>query len=197
MTNKTSNPEYWNELYRNNETGWDIGYPSPALKEYIDQLANTSISILIPGCGNSYEADYLLQKGFTDITLIDISPLLTAELEKKYHGLSHRPKVITGNFFGIKGQYDLILEQTFLSALDPSLRKSYAEQMHALLKPGGKLVGVLFGKEFEDGPPYGGNAEEYETLFKEKFMIKTLSPCYNSIDRRTGSEVFINLIAKS
>lgn len=197
MENKSSNQQYWDNLYQTQDTGWDIGYPSPALKEYIDQLTGKDQYILIPGCGNSYEAEYLLEKGFTRVTLIDISPLLTATLETKFKPyLGKQLNIITGNFFDLAGQYDLILEQTFLSALHPSLRTSYANKIHELLKPGGKLVGVLFSRTFEDGPPFGGSQEEYINLFKEKFEIKTLEPCYNSIERRAGTEVFINVKAK-
>jgi hypothetical protein len=92
------------------------------------------------------------------------------------------------------GQFDLILEQTFLSTVPISKRKDYRDKMFQLLKPGGKLVGVLFNHKFEEeGPPFGSTSEEYEELFKEKFVIKTLETCYNSIDRRIESEVFINL----
>lgn len=69
--------------------------------------------------------------------------------------------------------------------------------MHELLSPGGKLAGVLFNRRFEESPPFGGSIEEYETLFKPQFEIKVLAPCYNSIERRAGTEVFINLKTKS
>jgi methyl halide transferase len=58
---------YWNTRYLEEQTGWDIGYPSTPLKEYIDQLTNKSIRILIPGCGNGYEGEYLHQNGFTNV----------------------------------------------------------------------------------------------------------------------------------
>ena len=44
---------YWTKRYQEESTGWDIGYPSTPLKEYIDQLEDKSISILIPGAGNA------------------------------------------------------------------------------------------------------------------------------------------------
>lgn len=188
------NKDYWNGLYNKNETGWDIGYPSPAITAYIDQLDHNQYAILIPGCGNSYEAEYLLQKGFTNITLIDVAPLLTQALEEKFrHYINKEVKIITGDFFEHEGQYDLILEQTFLSALHPSIRNKYVQQMHDLLKPGGTLAGVLFNKHFDEGPPYGGNEQEYRQLFGGLFNIMELAPCYNSIERRAGAEVFINL----
>lgn len=183
---------YWNDRYQQQQTGWDVGYVSTPLKEYIDQLSNKDIAILIPGCGNSYEAEYLLQQGFTNITLIDISPLLTQQLGEKFSEyMGNQLNIITGDFFALEGQYDLILEQTFFCALEPSLRDEYVRKMHSLLKPGGKLVGVLFDRMFEGGPPFGGSQEEYKGLFAPLFNIQVLAPCYNSIKPRTGTEVFM------
>ncbi len=198
MENKTGK-QYWDQLYQNKETRWDIGYPSPPLKEYIDQLEDKQQAILIPGCGNSYEAAYLLDNGFTNLTLIDISSSLTSSLENKFSKyLGKQLQIITGDFFALKGKYDLILEQTFFCALPPASRPAYVQQINNLLNPGGKLVGVLFNRLFEDdGPPFGGTTEEYKELFEEKFSIKTMEPCYNSIEKRAGSEVFINLLSLS
>ncbi|MCS7037470.1 MAG: SAM-dependent methyltransferase, partial [Saprospiraceae bacterium] len=55
------------------------------------------------------------------------------------------------------------------------------------------LAGVLFDRDFEGGPPFGGHAEEYRALFEPLFRIHTLEPCYNSIPPRAGAEVFIIL----
>ncbi len=188
---------YWSNRYQNNTTGWDIGSISQPLKEYVDQLEDKNISILIPGCGNSYEAEYLLQNGFTNIILIDISALLCKQLEIKLAAYLHnRLEIICQDFFDHKGQYDLILEQTFFCALDPLLRKKYAAKMHELLKPGGKLIGLLFNREFEGGPPFGGTENEYQQLFQQQFSIVKMEPCYNSVAPRSGSELFIQLIKK-
>ena len=190
--------KYWSDLYTNNDTGWDIGFPSTPLKTYIYQLTKKDLAILIPGCGNAHEAGYLLSQGFSNITLIDFVRSLTAKLEKRFSNeVGKRVRVVTGDFFDHQGKYDLILEQTFLSALEPSRRPQYVDTMHSLLKEGGHLAGVLFSKVFDEaGPPFGGTIDEYEKMFKDRFIIKTLEPCYNSIERRQGSEVFINMIAK-
>lgn len=184
--------DYWDKRYQQNETGWDIGAVSSPLKEYFDQLNNKSISILIPGCGNAYEAAYLLQNGFSNVTLVDISPVVTAQVSaqlEKYVGKQLR--VITGDFFELDQTFDLIIEQTFFCALDPTLREKYVVKMKTLLKPGGKLVGVLFDRIFDGGPPFGGNAAAYQKLFSPHFGQVMITPCYNSIPPRAGSEVFI------
>ncbi len=186
-------PIYWNNRYNAQETAWDLGACSPPLQNYINQLKNKAIAILIPGCGNAHEAAYLLAKGFTNITLIDISEVLVKSLQNKFKGQNIVIKCV--DFFEFTGSFDLILEQTFFCALVPALRKSYVNKMASLLKPGKKLVGLLFNKEFEtDGPPFGGTTLEYETLFKEKFEIKTMQTAYNSAKPRENNELFINLV---
>lgn len=186
---------YWEQRWLNGSTGWDVGAPTPPLKEYIDQLTDKSIRMLIPGCGNAYEADYLLSKGFSSVTLLDIAKPAVEQLRARYAG-DDRIRVLNEDFFRHQQSYDLILEQTFFCALDPALRKDYVEHMHRLLHPGGTLAGVLFGREFSDpGPPFGGNKEAYEKLFSPFFTIHTLAPCYNSIGPREGTEIF--MIAKT
>lgn len=189
--------DFWNQRYISDDTGWDIGYVSTPLKAYFDQLTNKDISILLPGCGNAHEAAYLLQNGFTNLTLVDISPLLVQNLRENlapYTG--ENLKIICADFFEISGSYDLIIEQTFFCAIDPALREKYAGKMHALLKPGGKLAGVLFNRSFEGGPPFGGNMAEYEEIFSGKFDIQAMQPCYNSISARADTELFVIMSRK-
>ncbi len=185
--------EYWNERYKLNETGWDIGYAAPALMEYCSKLKDKHIAILVPGCGYGHEVVELISMGFDNITVIDLSTEALNALRQK---VGEKAKLIHGNFFDHQGQYDLIIEQTFFCALDPSMRKKYAEHMGRLLKPGGKLMGVLFNRQFEGGPPFGGDILEYENLFSPLFEILNLAPCYNSIKPREGSEVFVELKSK-
>lgn len=182
--------EYWSNRYRQDDDPWSIGRISEPLKAYIDQLGNKNIHILIPGCGNAYEAEYLLQQGFQHITLVDISETLVASLRDKFKN-EKRIRIMYADFFELEEHFDLILEQTFLCAIDPSLRKRYAAKMNELLNPGGKLAGVLFDRAFDDGPPFSGSKEEYRALLSPYFRIKTLETCYNSIDRRAGTEVFL------
>ncbi len=188
---------YWSNRYTNQTAAWDTGDITTPLKNYIDQLTDKEISILIPGCGNSYEAAYLLQNGFCNITLIDISTVLCKKLAIQFAEYSQKGlEIICGDFFDHQGLYDLVVEQTFFCALDPSYRNSYAVKMNQLLKPGGKLMGVLFNKHFNGGPPFGGSESEYRELFQEKFTIEIMKPCYNSITSRNGNEIFIEMVNK-
>jgi SAM-dependent methyltransferase len=180
----------WDQRYLSGQTGWDLGKVSPPLQQYFDQLQRKDLSILIPGCGNSYEAGYLRENGFTAITLLDISRVLMTRLRAT---LGDNPglRLITGDFFDHHDQYDLIVEQTFFCALEPALRPAYVEQTARLLRPGGKLAGLLFDRDFVGGPPFGGSRQEYRQLLEKNFAIKQLAPCYNSIKPRAGTELFL------
>ena len=191
MAPGTFNKDYWNERYKKGDTSWDIGYVSTPLKTYIDQLDDKNISILVPGCGNAHEAGYLLEKGFTNITLVDISRIAAEAVQEKFAVYGSRLKVIHGDFFELRQKFDLILEQTFFCALDPALRKNYAEKMYDLLKQNGKLVGLLFNRSFDNSPPFGGDKNEYMNLFAPLFDMVVLEEAYNSIERRMGTELFL------
>ena len=184
---------YWCARYEKGRTGWDIGYASLPLQAYIEQIENKEISILIPGAGYGYEAEYLFKNGFSQVDILDIaSPPLKAFQSRVPEFPSSQ--LIKGNFFKHTGSYDLILEQTFFCSFDPypETRQRYAQQMHSLLRPGGKLVGLWFNHPLdkEGKRPFGGTREEYLTYFTPYFTIKTMEDCYNSIKPRMGSELF-------
>lgn len=188
------NQTYWETRYQTHQTGWDLGAVSPPLKEYADQLADKSLNILIPGAGNGYEAEYLVETGFTDVTVLDLAPSPLAHLRERV-GENGSLRLVQGDFFAHAGRYDLILEQTFFCALDPDLRPAYARKVHELLKPGGKLVGVLFNVDFENpGPPFGGSEDEYRTLFAPLFRLDVLETAYNSVKPRAGRELFFKFV---
>ncbi|WP_298262586.1 methyltransferase domain-containing protein [uncultured Lutibacter sp.] len=181
---------YWEAKYEQQKTGWDIGYISTPIKEYIDQLKDKTIKILIPGGGNGYEAEYLLKSGFKNVNVLDIAAQPLKNLQKRSPNFS-KNQLIQQDFFEHSKTYDLIIEQTFFCALDPVLREKYANKMFDLLNPKGKLIGVLFDFELtNEGPPFGGSLIEYIQLFYAKFEIKILEKCYNSIKPRKGKELF-------
>ena len=187
---------YWAKRYHDKETGWDLGSPSTPLKEYIDQLTDKNLTILIPGAGNAYEAEYLFKRGFKNVFVIDIAKEPLENIKQRIPDFpdSH---LIHGDFFKHEGQYDIILEQTFFCALSPILRTNYVTQMHKLLKPAGKLVGVLFTEPLNAvTPPFGAAEADYKSYFGSLFRFNVFETCYNSIKPRANRELFINFEKK-
>lgn len=186
------NENFWEERYFSHQTGWDIGHISTPIKEYVDQLNADQVQVLIPGAGNAYEAEYLWNKGFRNIDVLDLA---LAPLENLKNRIPEWPEsqLIHKDFFDHQGSYDLIIEQTFFCALNPKLRQAYIRHMKNLLKPNGKLVGLLFNIPLNaEAPPFGGNEEEYKLLFKEHFKINKMETAYNSIPPRQGNELWVS-----
>lgn len=185
---------YWTSRYKNGLTGWDVGYPTTPLKQYIDQLKEKNAVILIPGAGNAYEAEYLVQKGFTNVHIMDISEVPLNEFQKRNPNFPAE-HVLHEDFFRHQGQYDLILEQTFFCSFVPSEdnRYAYAKKMASLLKSKGRLVGVWFDiplTEDMEKRPFGGDKESYLRYLDPFFETITFERCYNSIPARHGNELF-------
>lgn len=187
----TMNKEFWEQKYGKNELGWDIGYISPPLKTYIDQLADRQQKILVPGAGHGYEVAYLHRQGFTGVYALDFASQPLERLKKQVPDMADS-QFIQADFFSWEAEgFDLILEQTFFCAQPPVRRQDYARKMHGLLRPGGKLAGLLFDFPLtEQGPPFGGSLEEYRELFGSLFTIRVLERAYNSIPQRQGKELF-------
>ena len=190
--------QFWEDKYGAEEQKWDIGYVSTPLKEYIDQLQNRELKILVPGAGNGYEVAYLWEQGFKDVYVIDIARTPLRSLQDRIPDFPGS-RLLEGDFFELKETgFDLVLEQTFFCALPPEMRPEYVDKMAEIIKPGGKLSGLFFSFPLtEDGPPFGGSREEYIRLFKPHFNIRVLEEAYNSIPPRQGSELFFIFERKS
>jgi len=186
--------EYWTKRYQEESTGWDIGYPSTPLKEYIDQLEDKNITILIPGAGNGYEAEYLWKQGFKNVFVMDISEFPLKQFQESNPDFP-KDQLLIEDFFKHKNLYDLIFEQTFFCSFVPTdaNRNRYAKHMASLLKSDGKLVGVWFDIPLKDDlekRPFGGDRELYLNYLQPYLETITFVRCYNSIPPRMGDELF-------
>lgn len=196
MHNLDLSSSAWDNRYLNNDIGWDLGEVSSPLKAYFDQLENKNLKILIPGGGNSYEAEYLFKLGFKNVFVVDLSKTALDNIKKRVPNFPIA-QLILGDFFDIQNSFDLIIEQTFFCALNPDLREKYVLKMYQLLKEQGKLVGLLFNVPLNDNrPPFGGSKKAYLELFKANFLILKMEKCYNSVKSRAGRELFIQLQKK-
>jgi cyclopropane fatty-acyl-phospholipid synthase-like methyltransferase len=183
--------EYWEERYQKGEDKWNVGEISKPIKEYIDQITDKKIKILIPGAGNGYEFEYLVNKGFKNSFVVDYAVTPLENIKKRIPNLNEN-QIINSDFFELEGKFDLIIEQTFFCALNPELREDYVRKMKSILNPKGKIAGLLFQFPLTaEGPPFGGSREEYISLFQTDFNIIKMETAYNSIASRKKKELFV------
>ena len=188
--------DFWENKYKTNKIGWDLGEVSPPLKSYFDQLTNKELKILIPGGGNSHEAEYLFNMGFKNVYVVDLSKTALENIKNRVPNFP-LSQLIHANFFDLNHTFDLVIEQTFFCAIDPRLREKYALKMKELLSNNGKLIGLLFDAKLnEDHPPFGGNTEEYISYFESHFTMDIFTKCYNSFHNRQEMELFVKFIKK-
>ncbi len=192
MNSKKEN-YYWSLRYKEKRTGWDIGRPSSPLINYINQIEDKLLRILIPGAGNAYEAEYLFKKGFKNVYVLDVSMFPLQNLKSRLPDFPQE-QLIHANFFEHLGKYDLIFEQTFFCSFEPSdkNRMNYAKKMSDLLVTNGKLVGLWFDFPLKNvnERPFGGTKEDYLKYLSPFFKVKTFERCYNSIAARDDKELF-------
>jgi len=191
-----TSPQYWEKKYQNGKTSWDIGYASPPLIEYFDQIKDKNIRILIPGAGNAWEVEYLHNKGFENIFLLDFAENNIKNFKKRCPDFPEK-QILQMDFFDHKEKYDLIVEQTFFSSFHPRDRQKFVDHLQFILLPQGKYMGLLFNHGFDfQGPPFGGTTRTYFNLFKNKFNIIHFDTANNSIKPRKERELFILLTKK-
>ena len=186
---------YWTQRYLDNNTPWQLEHASAPLVYSMNQITDKSAPILIPGAGNSREAIYLIEQGFTNIHVLDIAEPALEALKNSLR--SDHLNLHREDFFEHQGSYDVILEQTFFCALESRFRESYPKKCHDLLKEDGHLKGVMF--QFDSDrkePPYGGSISEYEGLFSPYFDIKIMKECQISEPDRLGKELLIDFQKK-
>jgi methyl halide transferase len=187
---------YWKNRWQTESTPWDAGEATTPIREFVDYLVekNTdrNLRILIPGAGSGHEAIYFYRHDFYNITVCDWAEEAIEKLKKQLPELK-KSQLIVGDFFDLTGTFDIIIEQTFFCAIDPTLRPKYAQKCFELLDTEGSIYGVLFNQNFPfQGPPFGGTVEEYRYYFEPYFEIHSLNECKNSIKPRMGTELWIS-----
>ena len=195
-----SSPKFWDTCYNNNNTGWDLGAPTPIFVDWCNNLKQSGKKICLPGSGNGYDALYFASKGH-NVTAIDFadSPIKRLKQESKNNGLN--VEAIREDIFNLKekfyNKFDYIIEYTCYCAIDPKMRSEYVDIMHELLKRGGEFIGILFPLNkaiSEGGPPFSVNLNETIDLFSRKFKLIESAPHSLSIQPRVGNEQFVRFM---
>ena len=118
--------------------------PSPSLVRATGFVTDKDAALDF-GAGGLRDSRFLLEQGFKSVIAVDFEPT-TAEIAKEIG--DERLKVYTTSFdeFGFsQDAFDLINAQFSLPFITPSSFGAVFSKLMASLKPGGILVGQLFG----------------------------------------------------
>jgi len=166
---------FWQQRFETCETPWDRGGVNPQLEQW---LAEGTIDahagvIAVPGCGSGYEVEALAAAG-CDVVAIDYTPAAVALTRQRLAARQLRAELVQADVLAWRPALPLaaVYEQTCLCALHPDHWTAYAAQLHAWLRPGGRLFALFMqaprdggGEGFIVGPPYHSHVHAMRALF--------------------------------
>lgn len=147
---------HWNRVYEKNspeEVGWYQEHPEMSLKLIAATGVGIGGSIIDVGGGTSKLSIMLLERGFHDVTVMDISgnsiERAKIQLGPKNRSISWIEADVTR--FDFTKIFDIWHDRAVFHFLtDPLDRERYVSSVTEALKPGGYLILATFGLE---GPP--------------------------------------------
>ncbi len=188
-------PKFWEDIYLEDDTGWDLGGPTPIFESMASEMVNGKICIL--GCGRGYDA-VQFAKGGLDVTAVDFAPTAINFVKTLAKDAKVKVDALRTDIFSLTrdhmNTYDYIIEQTCFCAIHPSRRQEYERLVKTILKPNGKLIGLWFPldkTQEEGGPPWGTTIDEVKTIFGKGWTIEKEEFPKLSIDPRKGREKLI------
>jgi SAM-dependent methyltransferase len=159
-------PEFWEERYRAGQTPWEFPGVPPALTRFLAQNpAAPGDTVLVPGCGSGQELAAFAAAGYA-VTAVDFSTTAVARARARVPA-GTAVALHCADFFtcALPGAgFTLVYERTFVCALDPARWAEVTGRIAALLRPGGRWVGLFYEGPKEDGPPFGWDRGEAEEL---------------------------------
>lgn len=188
--------EFWESLYKNKTTPWDLGKAAPPLQTFLrSSYCPRPGRMAVLGCGRGHEVVLFAKAGF-EVTGIDFAPSAVQETTQRLHAaglLGSKGFLLEKNFFDLHeyfGYYDYILEHCSFCAIDPSRRRTYTWTVRDLLKPGGKFVALWWLlSDRPSGPPFNVDKAEIFDLFRHDFVIDIAYEPKDSVPERKNHEL--------
>jgi SAM-dependent methyltransferase len=158
--------DHWNEKYLAGTIPWDRGEVSPALRHWLESGELVPGRILVPGCGRGHEASELARRGF-QVTALDVAPAALAHLRAELEQVGAEVELVVADVLTWQPSrpFDAVYEQTCLCALQPGDWPAYERQLHAWLRPGGRLYALFMQTGREGGPPFHCALADMQVLF--------------------------------
>ena len=189
----TNLPQYWNERYLTDQTGWDMGTPTPAFVELLESKQYEPGKTLVLGCGKGHDAVLFAQHGF-QVTAIDFSAEAIKHTMQRAQEKGVKIEFVHEDVFdyslGISEEFDYVVEYVTYCAIHPAQRAEFAAMIPSLMRPSGRFIALFFPlDERAGGPPFAISMDEVNRLFGKKLELVSIEPPSRSISPRKGKEL--------
>ena len=194
---KHNTSKFWNDLYKSNNTGWDLNGPTKPFLDLIKTLDLKGKKVFIPGCGNGHDVIEIAKTG-AEVCGVDFAKIPLNKIAGHPNFGNLKIELIHADIFKFykknKDKFDFAIEYTCYCAIDPINRKKYRDLIYHILKNGGKFISLFFPilkPENKIGPPFGVNLNKTLNLFEKRFKVLRVKKNINSHPKRKGNEVLV------
>jgi len=176
-----SNKNHWENIYSTKAidgVSWYQKSPTTSLNIINSLNLNLTNSIIDIGAGKSFLPDNLLELGYNDVTILDISSNALKEVKERIEAKNYNINYIESNIINLtlEKEYDLWHDRAvFHFITDASERAKYLNLLSSCIKKDGYLI---IGTFAEDGPLKCSGLEvqrysisELTELLKENFKL--------------------------
>ncbi|MDX2268658.1 MAG: class I SAM-dependent methyltransferase [Bryobacter sp.] len=144
-------PEHWNQIYRQKtpqQMSWTRSHLDLSLAWIERSTPDRTAHILDVGAGVSTLCDDLWERGYRNLSVLDLAPAAMEQLGQRTAG---RVTCLVGDvttFPFAQGAYDLWHDRAVFHFLtDPAARAAYVRQVEHALRPGGHILIATFGPQ--------------------------------------------------
>jgi len=190
----TDRAAFWSEKYQTGGDGWELGQAAPPLAAYFAGAAEPAGVAAVLGCGRGHEVLLLAERGYRAVGF-DFAPeaIAAGRAAAARAGLVDAAQFVEADIFALAdseraGTFDLLVEHTCYCAIDPGRRADYAAVASALLRPGGRLVGLFWDHGRPGGPPFSTSPDDVRARFGRALTIESLDPAVGSVSSRANQE---------
>jgi ubiquinone/menaquinone biosynthesis C-methylase UbiE len=144
--------EHWNQVYetkRPDEVSWYAPHLERSLELVARAASDKNANIIDVGGGEATLVDDLLELGYTNVSVLDISEAALKVAQKRLDSRKHSVKWVAGEITSVnlpKNSFDVWHDRAvfhFLTA--PAQRAAYVEQVRRSMKHGGYVIVATFG----------------------------------------------------
>lgn len=182
---KTDKKQHWENIYENrapDEVSWYQATPSTSL-DFVRRLKlPKSANIIDVGGGESFLIDYLLEKGFENITMLDISDAAIRHARQRVGGQAKQVNWLVTDVLEYEPevQYDFWHDRaTFHFLTNEEDIQKYVALVYRAVRSKGHLV---IGTFSDAGPQRCSGLEIHQ--YSEQLMERQFSPYFRKVESR-------------
>lgn len=144
-------PEHWEKVHGRrspDELTWYQARPELSLRLIERAGVGLSERVIDVGGGSSLLCDELLQRGFADVTVLDVSSAALAHVGTRFHDDGRKPSLVEGDIGAFRATETFALwhdRAVFHFLTGKEDRHRYTDALHANLGEGGFVVIATFG----------------------------------------------------